>query len=155
MAKFIELAAFTSRAVTTCLLALINVTACLNASGSEIFPEPIVVPTIVSDLPNVIEDGAWKDKVQDNETCSAFVMNIGPMKAATSGWTGYMIVVQQPDNSTLVGRVASLGALASVVRGDRICTRLAGTELYVKVPTETTWTKIMFVRHDATPTLGN
>jgi len=89
---------------------------------------------------------------QKTDACSAVVMHVGPMKAATSGWTGYLIAVHQPDNSTVVGRVKSLGDLSTMVGGDKICTRLVGTDLELKLPKQKVWTRVIFVRHDPAPT---
>jgi RNA polymerase subunit RPABC4/transcription elongation factor Spt4 len=92
------------------------------------------------------------DGKRDAGICSAVVANVGPMKAATSGWTGYLIVVRQPDNSTVAGRVKSLGNLATMVQGDTICTRLVSTDLELKLPKQKVWTRVIFVRHDLAPT---
>jgi hypothetical protein len=85
------------------------------------------------------------------DECSAIVETVGPMKAATSGWTGYSIAVRKPDDSTVFVITDSLRGLAGLVQGDKICIKLVGTKVELKLPKQKTWTHVTLVRYDPPP----
>lgn len=92
---------------------------------------------------------AWTRDSSD--PCAAIVVTVGPMRAATSGWVGYLIAVRKPDHSTVVGRTGSLRGWASLARGDNICVKLVGTDMELRLPKQRVWTRVIFVRHDLAP----